>query len=182
VFEVDFPTTQTDKKAKMLAEFKNLPTNLNFVGVNFEREGLAEGLARSRYDPNQLTFFSWLGVTMYLTRESTLATLQSVTDNSPNGSQIVFDYIASATLKNVMKKTSSRRLSKLVARWGEPFIGFFAVNEMADMLASTGMELIENLSPKEQQSRYHSQRRDRTKTIARAYFAHAEVVANKSSG
>jgi methyltransferase (TIGR00027 family) len=175
VFEIDFPATQAAKRQKMLSSYGALPPNLNFVGVNFEQESLADGLARSTYKADQKTFFSWLGVTMYLTRETSMATLQSIADNSPAGSEIVFDYIVSGALKKVMAKPRSQKISKMVSKLGEPFIGFFEHAEMAQTLNSVGMELIEDLSPDEQQARYHQGRKDRIKTISRAYFAHAKV-------
>lgn len=176
VYEIDFPATQEVKKARMQAFHKHAPKNLRYVAVNFEQESLADGLARSDFDPQQKTFFSWLGVTMYLTRETSLATLQSIANNSPPGSEIVFDFIVSKALKEVMRKPESQKISKMVSKLGEPFIGFFAKDEMSDLLASVGMQLIETVSPREQQARFHQYRKDRVKTVSRAYFAHARVA------
>ncbi|WP_394339289.1 class I SAM-dependent methyltransferase [Methanosarcina sp. UBA5] len=37
--------------------------------MDFTKENLATALTHSSYSPNVKSFFSWLGVTMYLTRE-----------------------------------------------------------------------------------------------------------------
>ena len=66
--------------------------NLHFVPLDFTKENLATALKRSSYDPKVLTFFSWLGVTYYLSRDLVFDTLRTIADIAPQGSTIVFDY------------------------------------------------------------------------------------------
>ena len=47
-----------------------IPAQLHFVPVDFNKESLTSALRRSSYDLQLLTFFSWLGVTYYLARET----------------------------------------------------------------------------------------------------------------
>jgi len=177
VFEVDFPGTQVAKKSQMIDNYGDLPANLNFVGVNFERESLADGLARSTFDPKQAAFFSWLGTTMYLSHEATSATLSSMAEYCVSGSQIVFDYYTvPRMLQSWMSRPKVQRLATLAARQGEPFIGFHQPEEIDGLLDSTGLKLIENLKPSEQQNRYFRHRKDGVKTFQQGYFAHAEVA------
>src|SRR5258708_23645006 len=70
VFEVDHPTTQTLKRQRIAMPGWEIPANLHFVPIDFTKESLSDALRRSPYDPAMLTFFSWLGVTYYLTREA----------------------------------------------------------------------------------------------------------------
>lgn len=68
------------------------PLNLHFVPVDFTKEHLETALKRSAYDSKALSFFSWLGVTYYLPRDAVFATLRTIANIAPAGSNIIFDY------------------------------------------------------------------------------------------
>ena len=78
VFEVDHPGTQAHKRRRLREAGREHPAQLHFIPVDFSRENLAEALESSAYDPQAPSFFSWLGVTYYLTREAALATLRAI--------------------------------------------------------------------------------------------------------
>lgn len=78
VFEVDHPSTQGFKRRRLAELGWKHPAQLHFVPVDFAKENLASVLARSSYDLHSLSFFSWLGVTYYLTRDVVLDTLRSI--------------------------------------------------------------------------------------------------------
>src|SRR5271170_3182658 len=67
VFEVDHPATQQWKREQLEAAGIAIPAALTFVPVDFERQTLAEGLGQAGLDLSAAAFFSWLGVTPYLT-------------------------------------------------------------------------------------------------------------------
>src|SRR5262245_36371831 len=91
VFEVDFPATQAWKRRKLTAASIAIPPSLTFAPVDFERQTLAAGLAVAGFDASGPAFFSWLGVSMYLSAEAIDSTLQFVASLPPGGG-IVFDY------------------------------------------------------------------------------------------
>src|SRR5580658_731298 len=70
VFEVDHPATQAWKREQLEAADIQIPSSLTFVPIDFEQQTLADGLAPSGFNPKASAFFSWLGVTPYLTREA----------------------------------------------------------------------------------------------------------------
>lgn len=49
IFEVDHPDTQATKQKK-LKEFGEIPTNVEFVPIDFEKESIANALARSGFN------------------------------------------------------------------------------------------------------------------------------------
>ena len=77
IFEVDHPDTQAAKQKK-LNQFGEIPANVEFVAIDFEKESIADALARSGFKQDQAAFFSWLGTTHYLEPQTTLNTLQSI--------------------------------------------------------------------------------------------------------
>jgi methyltransferase (TIGR00027 family) len=95
VFELDHPVTQALKRDRLVQAALALPPNLHFCPTDFERESVASSLSRSPYDPIVPTFFSWLGVTFYLTRDAINATLKSIRTVAATGSEIVMEYVDS---------------------------------------------------------------------------------------
>ena len=65
-----------------------------------ERQTLAAGLEQGGFDSGSPAFFSWLGVTPYLTRESCMATLRFIAQLPP-GSGVVFDFAVDPKLLNL---------------------------------------------------------------------------------
>src|SRR6202012_3542114 len=92
IFEIDFPATQSLKAERIDACGVVLPDSVHFIAADLSQESVADALARSSFETNRLTFFSWLGVTMYLTREANLATLSSIASCSMAGSEVAFTY------------------------------------------------------------------------------------------
>lgn len=81
VIEVDQPATQADKRVRIEQAGLAVPDNVIFLPVDFEIETVAEGLGRSGVHREEPTFFSWLGVTVYLTEtaiDSVLRTIQPI--------------------------------------------------------------------------------------------------------
>ncbi len=78
VFEVDHPATQAWKLEQLQTAGIAIPASLKFVPVDFEQQTLADGLEKGGFESGSPAFFSWLGVTPYLTRESCMATLRFI--------------------------------------------------------------------------------------------------------
>ena len=93
VFEIDHPATQADKRQRLQAISRENPRQLHFLPVDFSQEDLAAALKRSAFDPQAPSFFSWLGVTYYLTRDAVCATWRAIAEVAPAGSVVIFDYL-----------------------------------------------------------------------------------------
>jgi methyltransferase (TIGR00027 family) len=152
IFEVDFPATQQLKIERIEACATALPDTVHFIAADLSQESIAAALARSRFDTNQLTFFSWLGVTMYLTHEANLATLRSLASCSPTASEVVFTYLDERLFQ--ARSDSFRELEQRVAAVGEPFLSGFNPAELAANLAECGLDLAEDLNGSEVAARY----------------------------
>ena len=64
------------------------PPNLVFVPLDFEKQSLSESLRISGYRPDAAGFFSWLGVTMYLTQDAIFDILRTVASMAPRTDKI----------------------------------------------------------------------------------------------
>ncbi len=175
VFEVDHPATQDFKRRRLTELSWKLPAQLCFVPVDFTQESLAEALKRSPYNPQVLTFFSWLGVTYYLTRDEVFDTLKAVVNIVPAGSMFVFDYLDNDAF--VPGKVAPRVLGmQQAAKYaGEPIKAGFDPSTLATDLAGLGLHLQENLSPSDIQERYFQGRADSQYAYEHAHYACAVV-------
>jgi len=99
VFEIDHPATQEAKKARVRAALGSLPPNITYVPIDFRDAGLDGLLAAASYKKNEITFFNWEGVTMYLPAKDVTNILQWVASNSAPGSTIVFDYTYASVIR-----------------------------------------------------------------------------------
>ena len=129
VFEVDHPTTQASKREQLGRAGIGLPQALTFVPADLETQGLGEALQLAGFDADAPAFFSWLGVTMYLTREANLASLRSIASSAAVGSELVFTYVDQEAFEsNALTDTA---LGRTVASVGEPFLSGFNPNTLA---------------------------------------------------
>jgi methyltransferase (TIGR00027 family) len=152
IFEIDFPATQSLKVERIGACGIALPDTVHFIAADLSEESVAVALARSSFERNQLTFFSWLGVTMYLTREANLATLKSIASCSPAGSEVAFTYFDERIFQ--AQSESFRELEQRVKAIGEPFLSGFNPAELAANLAACGLDLVEDLNGAAAAARY----------------------------
>ena len=159
VFEVDHPATQSWKRELLQAAGITIPPSLTFVPIDFEQETLADGLEDCGFDASAAAFFSWLGVTPYLTREACMTTLSSIA-KLPTGSGVVFDFAVDPALLNAGQRQALDALSKRVARYGEPFQLFFDPGNLQDELKEMGFRRTEFLQGKELNARYFKDRTD----------------------
>jgi len=159
VFEIDHPATQAWKREQLQSAGILIPPSLTFVPVDFEHQTLANALARSGLNTNAPAFFSWLGVTPYLTREACMTTL-NVIAKMPAGSGVVFDFAIDPALLNAGQRQALDALSARVARYGEPFQLFFDPAKLQDELKTLGFHRTEFLQGAQINARYFKDRSD----------------------
>jgi len=181
VFEVDHPATQAWKRDLLSAAEIAIPSEMAFVPVDFERETLKEKLGGAGFDSNRAAFFSWLGVTIYLTHEAFTATLAFVR-SMPPGSGIALDYAVAQSSLSVRERMTLKVLTHRVGAAGEPFRLFFEPQQLAGQLVSMGFGHLEDLGREEINARYFAGRSDAlqvTNGIGR--LVSAQVVAKAAA-
>ncbi len=174
VFEVDHPVTQALKREriKTVAGW-DLPPQLHFVPVDFTRDNLAETLQSSPYNPQELSFFSWQGVTYYLTREVIFATLRTLASIACTGSTIIFDYMDTESFDPSKAAQRTQIMHGIARQVGEPMKSGFDPRQLAGELAPVGLTLPETLSPSEIEARYFQGRMDAYHAFEHVHFARA---------
>jgi len=133
IFEVDHRGTQEEKRQRLARACISQPANLEYVAIDFESTSLREGLQRSSLDFSTPTFFSCLGVLVYLTRDAVDAIFELVA-GFPRGSEIAFTF-----------STPDRAVSDMadrVSSLGEPWQTHFDPGEFVRHLADLGFQEI----------------------------------------
>ena len=160
VVEVDQPATQDWKRSRLSAAGISISRSLTFAPVDFENgEQLWKSLRRIAFDFSAVSFFSWLGVTMYLTESAAKLTLGCIA-SMPPGSEVVFDYAVPRASLDPMAQIALDALSRRVAAAGEPFQTFFDPAALAEGLRQMGFSSIQDLDANAINERYFQGRAD----------------------
>ncbi|NRR30374.1 class I SAM-dependent methyltransferase [Oxalobacteraceae bacterium] len=160
VFEVDHPATQDWKDGLLRQAGIGLPSNATLVPLDFEQGSLRAALERAGCRLDQPVFFSWLGVTLYLSVEAIFDTLEFVASLAP-GSAIVFDYGVALDLLGPVERMAMEALIAQFAAEGEPWKTLFAPGVLAAELRTCGFSDLIDSGPQQLQQRYLAQRADR---------------------
>ena len=160
VFEVDFPSTQAWKR-KLLADADiTVPPSVTFVPIDFESQTLPDRLAACGFQADQPAWFSWLGVSMYLTREAVMSTLAFVAQRSA-GSGITFDYLIPPSSMPLFRRIAFYLVAWRLAAAGEPWRTWFDPTELAKDLLRLGFTHLDDLDAAALHARFFAGRADR---------------------
>ena len=145
VFEVDRPPTQADKKERIARAGWTIPANLTFVPVDFAKDSLTERLIACGFDPSAKSFFSWLGVTYYLSEEAIGKTLAELSSLCADGSELVFDYPDESFFDAAERRVQNTIM--MAKAGGEPIQSSFSYSELEWLLKKYGFMIYELLTP-----------------------------------
>jgi len=133
VVEIDQPATQRAKREALALGGIAVPINVRFASIDFERTPLREGLTQAGIDLERPVFFSWLGVTMYLTREAVEQTLAAIAAFA-SGTEVAFTFT---------RLGRSAALGERAAAAGEPWLTGFEDDELIALLRAVGFARVE---------------------------------------
>jgi methyltransferase (TIGR00027 family) len=152
IFEVDHPATQAWKRQRLLGAELAPPPWLTFVPVDFERDDLQQKLSSAGFQGTFATFFTWLGVVPYLTRDAIDDTLGYIA-SIPN-SEVVFDYAEPPeTWTEDVKAHAAARMAQL-EKINEQWVSRFEPACVAALLRSHGFDDMEDISFQQLVSRF----------------------------
>jgi methyltransferase (TIGR00027 family) len=176
IVEVDHPASQAMKRQRLAACRAKVPPNVHFVPADLREESLPSVLSRGGVSRHVPTFFSWLGVTIYLTRDDNVATLRGIAASSAPGSELVFTYVDQRALDGQRSATLEQMRARR-AMLGEPWLSGFDPTTLANELRELGFELIEDLGRLELTERYCAGRGDGLAPGRVGHVARARVAA-----
>ena len=159
VFEVDHPDTQAWKLSRLALMGIPVPRCVRFVPADFERQELEAGLMRAGFRREEPAFFSWLGVTQYLSKKAVMATFAQIRALCPV-SAVAFDYALPRDALPESERVSLDALGAEVDWEGEPFRSLFRPEVLMKELRAIGFRRLEHPTADEINARYFRDRFD----------------------
>lgn len=176
VFEVDHPMTQEEKRKRTARAGWKTPETLHFVPVDFTKDRLSEyrlskKLTENGYNPGKKAFFSWLGVSYYLTMDHIDDLLEEIASVAAEGTSLVFDYASEELFTSPVKRV--RNMLAMAAAGGEPMKTGFRYEQLESLLEKHGFLIYEHLETEEIQERFFAERTDSLAAFEHIRYVHA---------
>jgi methyltransferase (TIGR00027 family) len=160
IFEVDQPGTQAWKRRRLDELGYGVPEWLALVPVDFESgESWWDGLVAAGFDPARPAVVASTGVSMYLTKEATAATLRQLSALAP-GSTFAMSFLLPAELIDEADRPGLEMSARGAAASGTPFLSFYAPDELVAMALDAGFRGAEHVSSATIADRYFAGRAD----------------------
>ncbi|WP_148335287.1 MULTISPECIES: class I SAM-dependent methyltransferase [Bacillus] len=175
IYEVDHPSTQAAKINRLNYARLTIPSNVKYISVDFNKDDLYVELQKNGYDKHKYSFFSCLGVSMYLNKQKLLTLLKHISEITPNGSSFILDYLDNTALDDNLASEKLVKMKHLATQTGEPIITSFDPLLLDLELQNTEMLVYENLSPDQIEERYFQNRQDELHAYSHFHFAHLAV-------
>ena len=160
VFEVDQPRPQAWKRQRLIELGFGIPEWLRLVPVDFEADASWwERLAAAGFDASRPTVVASTGVTLYLTKDATAATLRQIATLAP-GSTLAMTFILPLELLDPEERPQQQAVQKSARAGGTPFLSFFHPSEMLALARDAGFTQVQHVSAADLIRRYFTGRTD----------------------
>lgn len=160
VFEVDRPGPQAWKRRRLTELGHGIPDWLHLVPVDFEAdEDWLRRLAEAGFDPGRPAVVVSTGVSMYLTKEATAATLRRIASLAP-GSTLAMSFLLQTDLVDEGDRAGLRASEGGARASGTPFISFYTPQEMLALAHEAGFPDARHVSGASLADRYFAARTD----------------------
>jgi methyltransferase (TIGR00027 family) len=160
VFEIDRPGPQAWKRRRLIELGFGVPDWLRFVAVDFEAGGSwRDGLVAAGFEDKKPAIVVSTGVSMYLTKEATGATLREVAALAP-GSTFAMTFLLPLEMADPEARPGLEMAAKGARASGTPFISFFTPPEIVALAREAGFREARHVSAADLARRYFSGRTD----------------------
>jgi methyltransferase (TIGR00027 family) len=160
VFEIDQPGTQAWKRDRLVELGFGVPDRLRLVPIDFDSgESWWDGLAAAGFDPGQPAVVASTGVSMYLSKDATAATLRQLAALAP-GSALVMTFLIPAELVDEADRPGLEVSSRGARNAGTPFVSFYSPDEMLASARDAGFREVRHISSGSLADRYFAGRAD----------------------
>jgi methyltransferase (TIGR00027 family) len=160
VFEIDQPGTQAWKRQRLVETGYGVPDGLKLVPVDFEAgESWRQKLVAAGFDTGRPAMVTSTGVSMYLTREATMAMLREVAFFAP-GSTFAMSFLLPLEMAEPAVRPGMEMAAKGARASGTPFISFFRPEQVMAMAREAGFRAARHVSAADLTERYFKDRPD----------------------
>jgi methyltransferase (TIGR00027 family) len=154
IIELDIEKTQHPKIEILNRKKVELPDELVFASIDFNKQRLSDVLMIAGYHRDQLSLFLWEGVTMYLNSDAVDGTLTFIRESTQKGSRVTFDYIFGSVLRQENKFYGEKEIFDTVSRAGEGWTFGIEEGKIEEYLTERGFKMMSHFTPSELEERY----------------------------
>ena len=154
VFELDVPVTQQAKIGQYKKRHLDIPTNLIFIPIDFDKESLSVKLDEAGFCKDHRSLFVLEGLVMYLQPESVDLTFQTIQDYAGKDSLVVFDVIYASVLRNEGNHFGETGIVQTVSGAGEQWNFGIEEGQIDQFLEKYDMRLVGNKDAKDLEQDY----------------------------
>ena len=160
VFEIDRPGPQAWKRRRLVDLGFGIPSYLRLVPVDFEAgDPWWERLTSSGFDSRRPAVVASTGVSMYLTRDTNMATLRQIASLAP-GSTLAMSFLLPVEMTDPELRPAMERAVAGSQASGTPFISFFTPAEILTLAGDAGFRNVQHVSSATLAQRYFAGRAD----------------------
>lgn len=160
IYEVDQPGTQEWKRRRLIELGYPPPAGLRLVPVDFEAgQSWWNALAANGFNAASAAVVTSIGVSMYLTRDATEATLRQTAALAP-GSTLAMTFMLPIDLIDEDERALQLRVEAAARASGTPFISHYAPDEIVAMARAAGFTSVHHVTPVQLTQRYFADRAD----------------------
>jgi len=143
IFELDAAITQYAKIGEYEKRHINVPANLVFIPIDFDRESPVLKLEQSKFERSAKTLFLLEGVLMYLQPQSVDQTFEMICELAGTGSEIVFDCIYASVLRYENKYYGEEGFINKVSNQGEQWNFGMENGDIEHFVSTHGCKLLD---------------------------------------
>lgn len=159
IFEIDQSETLAWKQKRLTETGYELPENLHFVPVDFERSTWWDELLKAGFNPDKPAVVACTGVTLYLTKDAIISTLKKIATLAP-GSTLAMAFYLPIELLEEEDQPMQEMAEKGARESGTPFVSFFSPDEVLFLCQNIGFCTAEIISTSKIRYLYFSDRTD----------------------
>jgi methyltransferase (TIGR00027 family) len=159
IFEIDRTENLAWKQQRLIELGFGVPGYLHFVPVDFETSFWWNELLNRGFNVNKPAVVACTGVTLYLTKEAIIATLNKLATLAP-GSRLAITFYLPTELLDEEDKPAYELSAKGAREAGTPFLSHFAPHEILALANNAGFKNVTIISTKEMEQLYFAGRTD----------------------
>jgi methyltransferase (TIGR00027 family) len=159
IFEIDRADNLAWKQHRLIELGFGVPGYLHFVPVDFETSSWWNELLNRGFNVNKPAVVACTGVTLYLTKEAIIATLNQLATLAP-GSRLAITFYLPTEFLDEEDMAAYEIAAKGAREAGTPFVSQFAPPEILALAHNAGFKNVSTISPKEMEQLYFAARTD----------------------
>ena len=160
VFEIDQPGPQQWKRQRLEAAGYGVPHHLRLIPVDFESDDdWWQALLDAGFDDAATSLVSSSGVSMYITREATAATLERLSGLA-RGSVVAMTFMLPLELVDDLDRRGLEGAARGARASGTPRISFYSPEEIVALARTSGFTDVRTVPTDELANRYLADRTD----------------------